>query len=78
MKSLELFAGAGGLGMGLHGAGFHPAGVIERDADCCETIRENKKSGAIAMPGILLSIKPAEETPRRRHAVNSTTIETLG
>jgi DNA (cytosine-5)-methyltransferase 1 len=49
MKSLELFAGAGGLGMGLHGAGFHPAGVIERDADCCETIRENKKGGALAM-----------------------------
>lgn len=49
MKSLELFAGAGGLGMGLHGAGFHPAGVIERDKDCCETIRENKKCGAVAM-----------------------------
>lgn len=42
MKSVELFAGAGGLGMGLHGAGFHPALVIERDRYCCDTIRENK------------------------------------
>jgi DNA (cytosine-5)-methyltransferase 1 len=49
MKSLELFAGAGGLGMGLHGAGFHPAVVVERDTDCCDTIRENTRRGPIAM-----------------------------
>lgn len=42
MKSLELFAGAGGLGIGLHGAGFHPVNVIERDRYCCDTLRENK------------------------------------
>lgn len=27
MKSIELFAGAGGLGVGLHRAGFHPMNV---------------------------------------------------
>ncbi|MBX3478364.1 MAG: DNA cytosine methyltransferase [Brevundimonas sp.] len=42
MKSIELFAGAGGLGMGLHRAGFHPVQVVERDPYCCDTIRENK------------------------------------
>jgi DNA (cytosine-5)-methyltransferase 1 len=42
MKSIELFAGAGGLGMGLHRAGFHPELVVERDAYCCDTIRENQ------------------------------------
>jgi DNA (cytosine-5)-methyltransferase 1 len=41
MKSIELFAGAGGLGMGLHQAKFHPAMVVERDRYCCDTIREN-------------------------------------
>jgi DNA (cytosine-5)-methyltransferase 1 len=42
MNSIELFAGAGGLGMGLHSAGFHPLQVVERDAYCCDTIRENQ------------------------------------
>lgn len=43
MHSIELFAGAGGLGMGLHRAGFHPLKVVERDAYCCDTIRENQR-----------------------------------
>ena len=43
MKSIELFAGAGGLGIGLHRAGFHPVQVVERDIYCCDTIRENQK-----------------------------------
>jgi DNA (cytosine-5)-methyltransferase 1 len=42
MKSVELFAGAGGLGMGLHKAGFRPLQVVEWDRYCCDTIRENK------------------------------------
>lgn len=45
MRSIELFAGAGGLGMGLHEAGFHPLRVIEWDRDACDTIRENKERG---------------------------------
>src|SRR5580658_394781 len=53
MTSLELFAGAGGLGLGLHSAGFHPHAVIERDRYCCDTIRENKKrrlAGIVGWP----------------------------
>ena len=42
MNSIELFAGAGGLGMGLHRAGFHPLSVVEWDHDCCETLRDNQ------------------------------------
>ncbi|MDP2259950.1 MAG: DNA cytosine methyltransferase [Caulobacter sp.] len=42
MKSLELFAGAGGLGMGLHAAGFVPRRVVEWDRYCCDTLRENQ------------------------------------
>lgn len=42
MRSIELFVGAGGLGIGLHGAGFRPVQVIERDLYCCDTIRQNQ------------------------------------
>lgn len=41
MKAIELFAGAGGLGIGLSKAGFKPVRVIEWDKWCCDTIREN-------------------------------------
>ena len=42
MNAIELFAGAGGLGIGISQAGFKPAAVIEWDRWCCETIRENR------------------------------------
>jgi DNA (cytosine-5)-methyltransferase 1 len=42
MKSVELFVGAGGLGIGLHEAGFRASQVIEWDRYCCDTIRENQ------------------------------------
>lgn len=51
MKSIELFAGAGGLGLGLHSAGFRPASVVEWDDYCVDTIRENQKLGMRAVKG---------------------------
>lgn len=45
MLAIELFAGAGGLGMGLSAAGFRPIKVVERDRWCCDTIRENRQMG---------------------------------
>ena len=45
MRSVELFAGAGGLGLGLHSAGFTPVKVVEWNRDCCETIRFNRDAG---------------------------------
>lgn len=51
MKSIELFAGAGGLGLGLHSAGFRPASVVEWDGYCVDTIRENQKLGMRAVKG---------------------------
>jgi DNA (cytosine-5)-methyltransferase 1 len=44
MRSIELFAGAGGLGIGLCRSGFRPAKVVEWDRWCCDTIRENKRA----------------------------------
>lgn len=45
MKSLELFAGVGGLAMGCELAGFTPAAVVEWNKWACETIRENQERG---------------------------------
>ena len=42
MKAVELFAGAGGLGIGVSRAGFKPAAIIEWDRWACDTMRENK------------------------------------
>ena len=39
--SVELFAGAGGLGIGLAQAGFLPKAVFEYDRWCCDTLRAN-------------------------------------
>jgi len=45
MKSVELFAGAGGLAMGVTLAGFESLAVVEWDKWACDTVRENQKRG---------------------------------
>lgn len=46
MRSVELFAGAGGMAIGMANAGFHHAAVIEWNSDACETFRENQRHHA--------------------------------
>jgi DNA (cytosine-5)-methyltransferase 1 len=42
MKAVELFAGVGGLGMGISRAGFEPVAVVEWNRHCCATLRANQ------------------------------------
>lgn len=49
MRAIELFAGAGGLGIGVSQAGFKPEAVVEWDRWCCDTIRENQARGVAAV-----------------------------
>lgn len=42
MRSIELFAGAGGLAIGMARAGFKHAAILEWDHDSCETFRHNQ------------------------------------
>lgn len=53
MKSVELFAGAGGLAIGVSRARFQHQAIIERDRHACATIRENQKQG----------VRPAKDWP---------------
>lgn len=45
MRSVELFAGTGGLAMGISKAGFSHEAVVEWDRWACDTIRENQGRG---------------------------------
>lgn len=53
MRSIELFAGAGGLALGVARAGFSHDAVLEWDENACKTIRENQRLG----------VKPAADWP---------------
>ena len=50
LTSLELFAGAGGLSLGVHQAGFQHLGLIEWDESAAKTLKANSKQ--------LLGIEP--------------------
>lgn len=41
-KTIELFAGAGGLALGLEKAGFEPLGLIELDKDAANSLKKNR------------------------------------
>ena len=42
MRTIELFAGAGGMALGVDRAGFHHDALIEFDPAACETLRANR------------------------------------
>lgn len=45
MRSVELFAGAGGLAMGVTLAGFDSLAVLEWNTPACDTVRQNMRRG---------------------------------
>ncbi|HUO29831.1 MAG TPA: DNA cytosine methyltransferase [Bryobacteraceae bacterium] len=55
MTSVELFAGVGGLALGVSNAGFQHKAVIEIDDDARATIRENQRRGVHPVTGWALA-----------------------
>ena len=41
-NTIELFAGAGGLALGIEKAGFNTLGLIEFNRDACDTLQKNR------------------------------------
>ena len=39
-STIELFAGAGGLALGIEKAGFKPLALIELNKDACDTLKK--------------------------------------
>ncbi len=43
--TIELFAGAGGLALGVEKAGFETLGLIELDKDASDTLKKTGQAG---------------------------------
>jgi DNA (cytosine-5)-methyltransferase 1 len=57
---ISLFAGAGGLDLGLEAAGFYTRLCVEIDEDAQRTLRQNRPAWKISEPGDIHRIAPAE------------------
>lgn len=60
-KSIELFAGAGGLALGLENAGFSHIGLIEKDKDASTTLRINRPNWNVINDDILKVLATDQE-----------------
>lgn len=52
MNSIELFAGAGGLALGLEQAGFHHIGLVEFNKEAVHTLRSNRPNWNVLLEDI--------------------------
>ena len=53
--SIELFAGGGGLALGLEQAGFHHIGLVEFNRDAVDTLIQNRPNWNVLCEDIALT-----------------------
>ncbi len=68
MRSIELFAGAGGLALGVAQAGFEHDVVLEWDRNACDTLRRNHLSGVAHVSSWTIHEGDVSEYDFRKHA----------
>src|SRR4051812_43479221 len=56
MIDIDLFAGAGGLAIGIHDAGFGPLNLYEKDEIACSTLRHNTSDAKRTIIGTVVSM----------------------
>ena len=61
IKTIELFAGAGGLALGLQMAGFKHVSLYERDKAACKNLNFNRNWRVIQTDVCSVDYKPFEE-----------------
>ena len=52
LSTIELFAGAGGLALGIERAGFRAIGLIEFDRSACDTLKKNRPNWRVVCDDI--------------------------
>lgn len=61
MRAVELFAGAGGIALGVSRAGFSHEAVVELNEDCCATLRRNAERGTGPLAGAAILQRDVRE-----------------
>ena len=66
MRTVDIFAGAGGFSLGALRAGCELVACVERDTAACATSRAAGRSGIVSTPAGWPSTSPPRLTPEGR------------
>lgn len=74
---LELFAGCGGLALGMEQAGFKSVGLVEIDRHCCSTLTANRPSWNVKQADIWSVLKDNAYLDSIRQSLNGSELDVM-